>query len=107
MRTLQSALVASKSQVRQLEGELARSSAGQEGLRRRVLRLESDLLTLGVLVAILPLDPSLGSRLMPAADVPYSLVGTTAAYVSAQLPSSHRPQGQAYGKCSLPLYEFG
>ena len=75
VRTLQSALVASRGQVRQLEGELARNSAGYEGLRRRVLRLERDLLAAGVLAAIPSRDPSPDSRLTPAADVRHSLVG--------------------------------
>ena len=56
-----------------------------------------------VLAAIPPRDPSPGSRLTLAADVPYSLVRTAAAGVSAQLPSSHRPRGWPYGKCS-PLF---
>ena len=58
VRTLQSALVTSRGQVHRLEGELARSSAGQEGLRRRVLRLERDLLTAGVCWCKGPLRPN-------------------------------------------------
>ena len=106
VRTLQNALAASRGQVRRLEGELARSSVSQEGLRRHVFRLERDFLAAGVLAAIPSRDPSPGSRLGPAADVPHSLVGTAAAGVSAQLSSSRRPQAQAYGKCSPFACEF-
>ena len=106
MRTLQSALVASRGQVRQLEGELARNSAGYEGLHRRVFRLERNLLAAGVLAAIPPRDPSPGSRLTTVADVPYSPVDTAAAGVLTQLPSSRRPRGWSYGKCFLSTCDF-
>ena len=93
---LQNALAASRSQVRRLEGEFAGSSADQEDLRRRVLRLERDLLAAEVLSTIPPLDPSPGSRLTPVADVPYSLVG--AAGFSATLPP-RRSRARADGMC--------